>query len=57
MRLTATAVPGRKTMVRREMVFVAEPSRFVASAITSLVVAVPEFVSLSRCCMRLYSYV
>lgn len=55
--LTATAVPGRKTIVRREMLFMAEPSSFVALAMSMLVVAIAEFVWLSRCCMRLYSCV
>ena len=39
--LTAIAVAGKKTIVKREMLFIAEESRFVSRAIC--------------CCMRLYS--
>ena len=53
--LTATKVPGRKTSVNIETVFIAELSRFAAAAIFLESSATEMFSLLSRCAIMLYT--
>ncbi len=51
--LTAMNVPGRKTMVITEIVFIAELSRLLAAAMRRESAATEMFIRLSRCAIRL----
>src|SRR5271163_1907845 len=54
--LTDTKVAGKKTIVRTAMVFIAELSRLLASAMLLESCAIPTFRRLSLCAMRLKTY-
>jgi hypothetical protein len=55
-RLTATKVPGRKSVVRKAIIFIAELSRLLAAASSLESLERPMLISVSACAMRLNSY-